>query len=205
MTDDARFSAVLDEYHRLIKERARSLEGAPFNDGRERFMPVGKETGQLLAVLARSLKAPRILELGTSFGYSTLWLASAAKTAGGRVTTIEKYAEKSAFARQMSEKAGLAETIDFRIGDALEIQRDLSGPWDFVLIDHWKDLYLPSYELLVPTLAPGAILVADNMLRDGREQHLDFADAVRATDGMDSVVLPVGSGILVARFGRAVL
>ncbi|WP_346910896.1 O-methyltransferase [uncultured Roseibium sp.] len=205
MTDDARFSAVLDEYHRLIEEQARTLDGTPFNDGRERFMPVGKETGQLLAVLARSLKAPRILELGTSFGYSTLWLASAAKTAGGRLTTVEKYEEKSAFARQMSEKAGLADAVDFRIGDALEIQRDLSGPWDFVLIDHWKDLYLPSYELLKPTLAPGAILVADNMLRDGQEQHLDFADAVRATVGMDSVVLPVGSGILVARFGRAVL
>ncbi|WP_417673811.1 O-methyltransferase [Roseibium sp.] len=205
MTDDARFTAVLDAYHRLIEDRTRTLEGAPFNDGRERFMPVGPETGQLLAVLARSLEAPRILELGTSFGYSTLWLASAAKTAGGRVTTIEKYEEKSAFARQMSEKAGLADAVEFLVGDALEIQRDLSGPWDFVLIDHWKDLYLPSYELLKPDLAPGAILVADNMLRDGREQHLDFADAVRATDGMDSVVLPVGSGILVARLGRAVL
>ncbi|WP_346897671.1 O-methyltransferase [uncultured Roseibium sp.] len=205
MTDDARFTAVLDEYHRLIEERTRTLEGAPFNDGRERFMPVGKETGQLLAVLARSLEAPRILELGTSFGYSTLWLASAAKTAGGRVTTIEKYEEKTAFARQMSEKAGLSDVVDFLVGDALEIQRDLSGPWDFVLIDHWKDLYLPSYDLLKPALVPGAILVADNMLRAGQEQHLDFADAVRATDGMDSVVLPVGSGILVARLGRAVV
>lgn len=205
MTDDARFSAVLDEYHQLIEERTRILEGAPFNDGRERFMPVGPETGRLLAVLARSIEAPRILELGTSFGYSTLWLASAAKSAGGRVTTIEMYEEKSAFARQMSEKAGLAEAVDFRIGDALEIQCDLSGPWDFVLIDHWKDLYLPSYEMLKPNLAPGAILVADNMLRDGRERQLDFAEAVRAADGMDSVVLPVGSGILVARLGRAVL
>ncbi|MBD1546226.1 O-methyltransferase [Roseibium aggregatum] len=203
MTDDPRFTAVLDEYHRLIEDRNRTLAGTPFNDGRERFMPVGPETGQLLAVLARSLEAPRILELGTSFGYSTLWLAAAARTAGGRVTTIELYEEKSAFARQMLDKADLADVVDFLVGDALDILRDLSGPWDFVLIDHWKDLYLPSYELLRPELAPGAILVADNMLRDGEERQLDFADAVRATEGMDSVVLPVGSGIVVSRLGRA--
>lgn len=203
MTDDPRFAAVLDEYHLRIEDQTRRLAGAPFNDGRERFMPVGPETGQLLAVLARSFKAPRILELGTSFGYSTLWLAAAARTAGGRVTTLELYEEKAAFAREMLEKAGLDDVVDFRVGDALDILRDLAGPWDFVLVDHWKDLYLPSYELLKPRLAPGAILVADNMLRDGQERQLDFADAVRATEGMDSVVLPVGSGLLVGRLGRA--
>ena len=202
MIEDARILSVLDDYDRRIEDERSKLAGASFNDGRERFMAVGSETGQLLAVLARSLKSPRILELGTSFGYSTVWLAFAARAVGGHVTTLELYEHKSAFARQMSEKAGLADLVDFRVGDALDLLKELPGPWDFVLIDHWKDLYLPSYELLRFNLAPGAILVADNMLRGGEETILDYAEAVRATEGMDSVLLPVGSGILVSRFGR---
>ena len=83
------------------------------------LLPVGPESGRLINILVKSLKAPKILELGTSFGYSGIWLAEAARATGGRLITMELSAEKSAYAREMSKKAGLAEFVDFRVGDAV--------------------------------------------------------------------------------------
>src|SRR6056297_4103943 len=112
--DEARFSAVIEEYHALIAARRAAPPDPEDDDNRREFLAVGPETGQLLALLARSLPEPQILELGTSFGYSTLWLASAARASGGHVATLELYSEKSAFAREMAQKAGLDGLIEYR-------------------------------------------------------------------------------------------
>jgi len=192
-------AAVMAEYHRLIDEEKRGL--IPRADRAHRFMAVGPETGQMLNIFARSLAAPRVLELGTSYGYSTLWLADGARAAGGRVTTLELHADKADFARAMARKAGLDEIIDFRVGDALALLPQLPGPFDLVLVDHWKALYRPSFVLFRDRLAPGAILVADNMVQGGStEGQDDYAQAVRSMPGMSSVLLPVGSGIEVSRY-----
>jgi predicted O-methyltransferase YrrM len=197
---DGKISAVFDEYHALIREQQNGNEiRAP--DGRDRLLrAVGPDTGRLINILARSLQRPKILEIGTSFGYSGIWLAEAARASGGRVVTLELHDYKSAFAQDMATKAGLADYIDFKIGDAVEIIETLPSGFDFVLLDLWKDLYVPCLEVFYPKLNPGAIIVADNMIRPGNEDIKHYAGVVRAKPDIASVLLPVGSGIEISRF-----
>lgn len=192
--DDA-MRHVLELFHQRIQAE-REGRGGP-----HRHMAVGPAAGRLINVLARSLKKPKILELGTSLGYSTIWLADAARAASGQVITMELEVEKSNLAHGMAEQAGLAEWVDYQVGDALTLLEALEGPFDFVLVDHWKDLYLPSFLAFRDKLAPGAIVVADNMLRGGTSgSQAEYAAAVRATPGMSSILLPVGSGLEVSRY-----
>jgi predicted O-methyltransferase YrrM len=201
---DARVTAVLDAYHERMRAEDEDRKARPpdrTDDWRDRqLLAVGPDTGRLINILARSLTAPNILELGTSYGYSGIWLAEAARAAGGRLTTMELQGYKSAYARDMATKAGLAEHVDFKVGDAIAMIAALPFRLDFVLVDLWKDLYVPCLDAFYPKLNPGAILVADNMLRPGGESVRQYAEAVRAKPGMTSVLLPVGSGIEVSRF-----
>jgi predicted O-methyltransferase YrrM len=203
---DSKIQDVLETYHVMIREEQnspRQLAPGGRDGGQDmRLRAVGRETGQLINILAKSLEKPVILELGTSFGYSGIWLAEAARAAGGRLITMELHEYKSAHAKGMATKAGLADWIDFRIGDAVEMIGDLTEGIDFVLVDLWKDLYLPCLEAFYPKLNPGAIIVADNMLRPGDENVRQYGKAIRARPGITSVLLPVGSGIEVSRFDR---
>ncbi len=204
---DQKIEAVLEAYHELIREeRSKPKEMPPGGrDGGQdrRLRAVGPETGRLLNILAKSLKTPTILELGTSFGYSGIWLAEAARASGGKLISMELHAYKTEFAREMAGKAGLSEHIDFQIGDAVEMIRALPGGVDFVLVDLWKDLYIPCLEAFYPKLNPGAIVVADNMFMPGNEDVKRYGEAVRAKPGITSVLLPVGSGIEVSRYDPA--
>jgi predicted O-methyltransferase YrrM len=202
---DDKATLVLAAYHeRMREEHAQIRSGASSaggGDWRDRvLLAVGPETGQLINIIASSLKAPNILELGTSYGYSGIWLADAARAAGGKLTTIELQDYKSAYAREMSVKAGLAEFVDFRVGDAVETIGDLPSGFDFVLVDLWKDLYTPCLDAFYPKLNPGAVIVADNMLRPGGEEVRRYGRAVRAKPHMTSVLLPVGSGLEISRY-----
>lgn len=204
---DQTITAVLDTYHEMIwQERAQSREmpqGGRDGGQDRRMRAVGPKTGQLLNILARSLEAPTILELGTSFGYSGIWLAEAARATGGRLITMELHEYKSVFARDMAEKAGLAENIEFRIGDAVQMIRELRDGIDFVLVDLWKDLYLPCLEAFYPKLNAGAIIVADN-IRTDRADVMGYVRAIRAKPDMTSVMLPVGQGLEISRFKAGV-
>jgi predicted O-methyltransferase YrrM len=165
-------------------------------------MPIGPEAGALLNSLVRALKPSRILELGTSNGYSTLWLAEAARVVGARVITIDQLARKQAYARAALDKAGVAGAVEFLNGDALDLLKALPGPFDFVLLDIWKDLYGPCLDLFYPKLAPGAMIAADNMLHPA-SHHAEAAAyrrAVRAKPQMQSLLLPLGQGIELSRF-----
>ncbi|MFL1407219.1 O-methyltransferase [Marinobacter sp. M1N3S26] len=201
---DQRIQDVLDHYQEIAREEASQprTEAPGGRDGGQdmRMRAIGPETGQLLNILVKSLEAPRILELGTSFGYSGIWLAEAARARGGRLITMEKHDYKSAFAQEMAAKAGLAGSIDFRVGDALEMIDALPDGLDFVFVDLWKDLYVPCLERFYPKLNPGAIIVADNMIRPANTEVKAYAEAIRHKPGITSVMLPVGSGIEVSRF-----
>lgn len=201
---DARVSAVLDEYHERIAQEKQFRREHPtprVEHARDTFMrAVGPDTGQLINILARSLTRPNILEIGTSYGYSGIWLADAARATGGHVTTLELFDYKSSHAHEMALRAGLADFIDFRVGDALALIDALPGKFDFVLLDLWKDLYTPCLEAFYPKLNPGAIVVADNMIRPADEGIRQYAEAVRHKPGMRSVLLPVGTGIEISRY-----
>lgn len=201
---DDQILAVLDEYHELIREeqsKPRDMPPGGRDGGQDRRMrAVGPETGRLLNIVAKSMKAPNILELGTSFGYSGIWLAEAARATGGRLITMELHDYKSAYARDRATKAGLADHIDFKVGDAVQMISELTVGLDFVLVDLWKDLYVPCLEAFYPKLNPGAIIIADNMIRPGNDDVQAYGRAVRAKAGITSVLLPVGMGIEVSRF-----
>ena len=202
---DDKVTAVLEVYHQRIRDEhaMRRGGGGPGSPGvgiDQFLLAVGPESGQLINILAKSLKAPHILEIGTSYGYSGIWLAEAARATGGRLTTLELQDYKSAYAREMSAKAGLADHVDFKVGDALAAIAAMPAGIDFVLLDLWKDMYAPCLEAFYPKLNPGAIIVADNMTRPGGPGIAEYAAAVRAKPDLDSILVPVGSGLEISRY-----
>jgi predicted O-methyltransferase YrrM len=210
MTDptalDPAVRAVLEDYEaRAQREEAlwSTLTGEEAARRRdEMLLPVGRATGTFLNLLVKSGEALRILEVGSSYGYSTTWLAEGARVVGGKVTSLELKVEKTEYARTQLARAGLNEYVEFVIGDALASLKALSGPFDLVLIDLWKDLYVPVFELLYPKLAQGAIVVADNMLQpeSARVHARAYRERVRAAHDMTSVLLAIGNGIEVSRY-----
>lgn len=168
----------------------------------EFLLPVGRATATLMNLLIKEGAARRILELGSSYGYSTIWLAEAARAVNGKVISLELRATKTEYARDQLARAQLEGLVEFRIGDALASLTQLPGPFDFVLLDLWKDKYVPVFELLYPKLAPGAIIVADNMLQpESARAHAEaYRERVRAAAEMSSVLLAVGNGLEVSRY-----
>jgi predicted O-methyltransferase YrrM len=168
----------------------------------EFLLPVGRATGTLMNLIVKEGQARRILEVGASYGYSTIWLAEAARAIGGKVISLELRAAKTEYARTQLGQARLEDFVEFRVGDALASLAQLPGPFDFALIDLWKDLYVPVFEQLYPKLAPGAIIVADNMLHpeSARPHAHAYRERVRAAPEMTSILLAVGNGLEVSRY-----
>jgi predicted O-methyltransferase YrrM len=199
---DAAVEKVFADYDkRFADEAAGHVDGRRLT-GEDRSLPIGPEAGALLNLLIRALAPKRILELGTSNGYSTLWLAEAARAIGGKVITVDELEKKQAYARTALDKAGLAGTVEFHNGDALDLLKKLPGPFDFVLLDIWKDLYVACLDLFYPKLAPGAIVAADNMVQpsSSHAETAAYRRAVRAKAQMQSLLLPVGQGIELSRY-----
>jgi len=200
---DTRFDALLARYHARIAEEDRVMKGDPadFHRRRDEFLlAVGPEVGRLLHALIIGRGAKRILELGTSYGYSTAFLADAARHTGGRVFTMDLAANKQQYARARLEEAGLLPQVEWMLGDATQMLKTLEGPFDFVLVDLWKDLYVPCLELFYGKLAQNAVIVADNMLfpERVRADAETYRAAVTAKANLQSVLLPIGNGIEVS-------
>jgi predicted O-methyltransferase YrrM len=140
----------------------------------EFYIPVTPEAGQLLYSLVRATRPATVVEFGMSFGISAIHLAAAVRDNGtGRVVTTELSVTKIAAAKQTFAKTGLDDVITILEGDALTTLADLDGPVDFVLLDGWKDLYLPVIELLEPRLSAGVLVVADNASAPDMKPYLD--------------------------------
>lgn len=140
----------------------------------EFYLPVTPEAGRLLYALVRASRPATVVEFGMSLGISAIHLASAVRDNGtGRVVTTELSAEKVATASRNFAETGLDDLITVLEGDALETLPTIDGPVDFVLLDGWKELYLPVIELLEPRLSPGALIVADNTSMADLQPYLD--------------------------------
>ncbi|MGH6691610.1 MAG: O-methyltransferase, partial [Gammaproteobacteria bacterium] len=134
-----------------------------------RMLNITRDTGRFLWILARAMAATRILEVGTSNAFSTIWLADAVREAGGRVTTLERQPAKIALARANLAAAGLDRFVDIIEGLAVETLLALPGPFDLVFLDADRPNYLAYLELALPKLRPGGMLVADNVVSHAHE------------------------------------
>lgn len=200
---DPMVQAVFDGYtarDAAEAERIRTTGVSGFDIRDELLLPVGVEVGRVLHALVLAHRPARILELGTSYGYSTLFLADAARAVGGTVITMELADYKQDWARQQIAAAGLGEHVDFRLGDAVAMIDADEGPFDFVLLDIWKELYLPCFEAFYPKLADETIVVADNMIFPpmAREDVRTYRAAVQGKGDMHQALLPIGMGIEIA-------
>lgn len=201
-----RVEAILREYEQRAQRESDlidGLSGAEMMQRRDDFLlPVGRGTGTLLDVLIHEMPARTVLEIGSSYGYSTVWLARAVRDVGGYVVSLEMHQHKIDFARQMLDRAGLGDYVRFIAGDARASLTALDESFDLVLLDLWKDMYIRCFDMTIPHLTPGAIVVADNMLYPEATRPLAelYRVHVRTRRDMDSVLLPVGSGIEVSRF-----
>jgi predicted O-methyltransferase YrrM len=202
---DLRVQSVIDEYHVRMKRETAVMSVLSMEEMEERknsmLIAIGPETAQFLTNLIKGYAAQTIVELGASYGYSTVWFADAARATGGRVISFELDASKVEYIRGRLEQAGLSEYVEFRIGDATNLLADWNTAIDFVLIDLWKDLYIPCFDLVLPRLTPGAFIAADNMLQPPAYRPMGdlYRRHVHAAGRFDSVLLPIGSGIELSR------
>lgn len=162
---------------------------------RDKLIPIDRGQGWLIYMLCRSLQARRVVEFGTSYGVSTLYLAAAMRDqGGGLIIGTEIEAEKARHARSHFQEAGVADLIELREGDALVTLKDCGGPVDFLLVDGFPKLARPIIELMAPQLRKGAIVVADNVghFPKAVADYLDFVR--RPANGFVSTLLPLRGG-----------
>ncbi len=163
----------------------------------ERLRQVPREVGKFVAVLAASTPPGHWIEIGTSAGYSTLWLALACRETGRRLTTFEVLDAKAALARETFALAGVEDVVEFvhaDVRDHLELMDGLA----FCFLDSEKEDYGELYEAVVPRLVPGGLLVADNAVGfEGVMQPM--LDGARADASVDAVIVPFLTGQLICR------
>jgi predicted O-methyltransferase YrrM len=159
------------------------------------YIPLSPETGRFAYLVARSSKAKRIVEFGTSFGISTLSLAAAVKdNGGGIVIGSEMEPGKVIQARANIEDAGLSKYVEIREGDAQETLRDPGGEVDMVLLDGWKDLYVPILKILTPHIREGGVVLGDNIKTFPKALAPYVSRVQGGAHGFQSVTLPLGQG-----------
>jgi len=163
------------------------------------LMSVGPDTGSFLEILARSSGATSILELGTAFGHSTVYLAEAARANGGCVTSCDLDRTKQEFARKMLVRAGLDKYVRFIAGDVFSIIKTVSQQVDFCLVDLWTEECVAAFEALYPLLAVNGYVIADNMIIPETIEAADYRRAVQRKEDLESVLLPIGWGLEVSR------
>jgi predicted O-methyltransferase YrrM len=183
----ARTNPITEALHGEEKYRVRSEMLA------EAALPVPPAVGRLLYMLARTNGCKTAVEFGTALGISTIHIAAAVRdNGGGRVLTTELNAAKAGRAMENLREAGLEDVVEIRVGDARETLRSLDRPIDFVLLDGWKELYLPVLKLIEPNLREGALLVADNLSLAERELKPFVEYVSKGENGYVSMELPIG-------------
>jgi len=157
------------------------------------YMPISRQGGELLYILVRAGRPNTVVEFGTSFGISAIYLAAAVADNGtGHVVSTELNRAKLLAARANLKEARLAESVTVLLGDARATLKDIRGPIDFVLLNGWKDLCLPLLQSLESRLAIGALIVADDINLPSLSGYLDYVR--EATNGYVSVSFPIEDG-----------
>ena len=188
---DAHLRNFLEELYR---------EGREFDaaqpDRLDRRRNLEPDSAALLAVLVRAVRPKRLLELGTSNGYSTIWLADAALSVEAEFTSVELDADRLKQARENLRTVGLGETVNFVAADAgAELRAAPGGNWEMIFLDAERPAYVSYWKDLVRTLTPGGLLVVDNVLSHA-DQVAEFRELVSADERMTEALSPTGAGLL---------
>lgn len=192
---DSQLKALLEEIHQWGREH-----DADQTEKSNKMLNLQPDTARLVSILARSSRRTRLLEIGTSNGYSTIWLAWSVAGAGGSIISVDHSPEKHAMADRNLRRAGLREVVELRTGDATAIAGELTGPFDFVMFDSVQVRPYRQLEVLLPKLADDAIVLADNVLSHPTEMA-PFISMLEAEPSFDHVVVPVGKGLCLAYKG----
>ena len=161
----------------------------------QRYRNIEPESALFLAMQIRVQQSKKILEIGTSTGYSTLWLANAAQETQGQITTLEIEPDRTAQAQQYAQELGLDHVIDFRIGDAQAFLNNNLNHYDFILLDAERDAYVDYWNNLQHIIAPkGGILIVDNVISHAAEVQ-EFIALVQSDARFITTTLSVGAGL----------
>ena len=181
-----------------LLEELRAKGGHALRDRAESFMlDVGPDVGLFLNILIRSMRAKTVLEVGGSVGYSTIWMAEAVRANAGRLYSIEINPRKQLEQRENLEQAELAKVVVFMNEELpIEISR-IGDDIDFVLLDHWKELYIRDFDICWSKLRSGGIIIADNILRPKKNAQVigAYLKHIRERTDARSMLLDVGDGI----------
>ncbi len=190
--DDA-LVAVLDELHRYGTEH-----DAGKADRLERLRNLEPDSAQVLAVLVRAAGARRLLEIGTSNGYSTLWLADAIRSIGGHLVSVDLDADRSALAAQNLDRAGLRELVELRVEDAgVSLRNTPDESLDMIFLDGERTAYADYWPDLVRVLRRGGLLAVDNVLSHADEVSA-FRSLIASDERASEAIVPTGAGLLLA-------
>jgi predicted O-methyltransferase YrrM len=161
-----------------------------------RWRNVEPETAELLGVLVRAKRARRVLEIGTSNGYSTIWLADAAEATGGTVLTVEIEPSRTALAHENLARAGLQDRVELATADAAQTLRALpDAAFELTFLDAERPAYVGYWRDLLRTLAPGGLLAVDNAISHANEL-VDFRAVVDGDERVTQALVPIGAGLL---------
>ena len=153
-----------NDYLRMMKGAAKSIfRPMRPSDFKDAYLSISQEQGDRLVELIKDNNIKNIVEFGTSFGISTLFLAKGVSETGGSIITTELIESKAKKANENFKNAGVQDLIDLRIGDALVTLNDHNTPIDLLLLDGWKDLYLPLFQMLEPNFHSNTIIYVDNV------------------------------------------
>lgn len=164
----------------------------------EDFWNISHQTGNFISMLIKVMKAQNVLELGTSNGYSGLWIADALKSTGGHLTTIEFWEKRQCLARKYMAECGLSDYVTFKIGQAYDvIKNEIHEEFDLVFIDANKQEYLSFFEAVHPLLKKGGVILADNITSHAKKVQ-PFVEAISSHEEYQVQILDLPDGLLMA-------
>ncbi|MFK7773752.1 MAG: O-methyltransferase [Saprospiraceae bacterium] len=168
----------------VVKSIFRPMQPADFEHV---YLPISRDQGNAIRQIVIKNNYKNIVEFGTSFGISTIYLADAARQTKGKVITTELLESKASTAKKNIEDARLSDYVEVRIGDAMKTLSEYSDPIDFLLLDGWKDLYLPLFQMLEPNFHAGTLIYADNMDMSGTEDYANYILKKKGTYATQSI------------------
>lgn len=189
------FRQKLDELYQSF-----SAFDATQSDRLMRYRNIEPESAEFIAMLIRIQGSKNILEIGTSTGYSTLWLADAAKVTQAKITTLEIDAQRSSDAKIHAQNLSVDDVIDFWIGDAKEFLKSSNEYYDFILLDAERDAYIEYWQYLQKMLnAKGGVLIIDNVISHA-DQVVDFIRLIQKDDRFITSTIPLGAGLFMVSY-----